>query len=290
MPLKKNKQAYIAFITIYFASLTRFVKEKNDFPGNTLDNDCITMSHPWKELGFGLCGGVVGQGLCHPFDTIKTRLQRNPQYNILQDIKSNGISTLYRGFPSPLVSVMLEKSVLFSSYDLVKNNSRSPFISGIFAGILTTFTVTPFERVKVCAQLRNQTSWTALQKILKSDGVFSLYRGWSATLFREVPGYGLYFWTYEKVKSANGGTLTPIKSFFTGASCGIVAWTFIYPSDPLKTLMQNENLSAPKAFKDIWLQSGISGFYRGFRWGIARAAILHGGVFLGYEYTKNTLF
>lgn len=243
-----------------------------------------------RELGFGFCGGLVGQTLCHPFDTVKTRLQKTPNYSFIKDIRTNGPMTLYRGLPSPLLSVIIEKSVLFSSYDLIRNNSvvhLNPFSSGILAGIMTTFTVTPFERIKVRSQIHNQPTLTTLRSVIRNDGIASLYRGWTATLFREVPGYGLYFATYEAVKKANDGVLTPAKAFLTGSACGVVAWTFIYPSDPLKTIMQNNNCSARMAFQEIWQAQGIRGFYRGFSWGIARAAILHGGVFLGYETVKN---
>jgi len=242
-----------------------------------------------REFVYGCLGGLVGQGLCYPFDTVKTRIQADTTYRLFHDLKTNGSLTLYRGLPSPLVSVVLEKSILFSSYHLIKHNqyySLSSFSSGIAAGLLTTFTVTPFERIKTRAQVGNQGTILALREVLKTGGPQSLYRGWSATLFREVPGYGLYFMAYERSKQYFGEKYTPMTSFLTGSISGLTAWIVIYPSDPVKTIMQNQDIGVKKACQQIYQQSGWKGFYRGYLWGLTRATILHGGVFLGYETAK----
>lgn len=229
-----------------------------------------------KELFYGSIGGLTGQLISYPLDTIKTRLQSGQQVHI---------KNLYKGVASPLTSVIIEKAVLFASYDLIKTHFQNTFYSGVMAGIMTTFTVTPFERVKVRAQINKTNSIIAFTRILRNDGIISLYRGWTATLFREVPGYGLYFSTYEWIKKNREPS--PFYSFLTGSASGIVAWSFIYPSDPVKTVMQNNNVSAGIAISSIYKRFGIQGFYRGFSWGIARAGLLHGGVFLGYETCKG---
>jgi solute carrier family 25 carnitine/acylcarnitine transporter 20/29 len=241
-----------------------------------------------REFMYGCIGGFIGQTLCHPFDTIKTRLQRENHYGLLSDLRKRGFSTLYNGLPSPLLSVIIEKSLLFSSYDIMRSSTQvNPFVAGLAAGVITTLSVTPFERVKIRCQISRKGTFTVLREILRRDGIMSLYRGWSATMVREVPGYGLYFYTYENVKKKFGGELTPIQSFLTGSSCGVAAWLVIYPSDPVKTIMQNDNVNVRTAVKEIYTRYGVLGFYRGFSWALARAAILHGGVFLGYETAKK---
>lgn len=249
------------------------------------------MSTSLRELICGSIGGLVGSGLCYPIDTIKTRIQAQSGYSLTRDLKTNGPLTLWKGLASPLTSIVIEKSLLFSSFHFFRHNQYyqpNAFQSGILAGILTTLTVTPFERVKTRAQTQNQSAMAALREIARIDGFRSIYRGWSATLFREVPGYGLYFWAYEQSKQRMG-TPTPFKSFVTGSISGVTAWIIIYPSDPVKTIMQDQNVGARVAVKKIWNQYGIRGFYRGYVWGLARAAILHGGVFLGYESALRVL-
>lgn len=229
-----------------------------------------------NEFFCGAIGGLTGQILCHPFDTIKTRKQ-------VGDVR---LTNLYRGLPSPLASVVIEKSLLFSSYGFIKRYNDSAFMSGILAGIVTTFTVTPFERIKVRSQLTNIDTVKTLKNVMRNDGVLSLYRGWSAVFLREVPGYGLYFACYDYIKRKNMQQ-NLLTSFLTGSSCGVSAWIFIYPSDPVKTVMQNDNIGVRDSIKKIYNKYGIAGFYKGYLWGLARASILHGGVFVGYEMSKR---
>lgn len=253
------------------------------------------------EMGFGCVAGIVGQLFCHPFDTIKTRQQENSKYSIIRDIKFNGWRTLYRGLPLPLMGIIPEKLVLFYSYTWFQQNldlkkygfgeTSTTLFNGFCAGGLTTITNTPFERVKTVIQvnenLKNQNTFGVLQHIVRTNGVLSLYRGFSALWFREVPGYAMYFTIYEKVKKQLGGQLQPWQSFLTGSACGMGSWLVIMPSDPVKTKMQAHNISAPRAIQQIMVSDGIPGFYRGFRACLARAGILHGGVFLGYETSKQ---
>lgn len=223
-----------------------------------------------NEFLYGCCGGFSGQLLCHPFDTIKNRYQ----YSNTLSLKN-----LYRGLPSPLLSVVLEKSILFGSYDFLRDNIQSPFLRGLSSGLLTTAVVVPFERLKIISQIANQSTLASFKEMTLK----SLYRGWTPTLFREVPGYGIYFSVYEQFKSPH---TNPIRSFGIGAACGASAWLMIYPSDPIKTLMQKDNVGIVHSIRKIYSTYGIRGFYRGFTFGIIRAALLHGGVFFGYETSK----
>lgn len=265
-----------------------------------------------KEFLYGSVGGLVGQLTCHPFDTAKTlrqsKLLENSNYSLVQDIRTRGSLILWQGLPSPLVSVMVEKTLLFGSYDWFRHKlldqaglsgGSVDLSAGVSAGLLTTLTVTPFERIKILAQTDQQSrgSQMAVRRLVNQGRlVSSLYQGWSMTLLREVPGYGLYFWTYQQVKNRcadKDGRLAPKYAFMAGAMSGITAWLVIYPSDPIKTFVQKQDngqrVSPRMAIREIWRQSGIRGFYHGYSWGLLRAGILHGGVFLGYEGIKRTL-
>jgi hypothetical protein len=216
-----------------------------------------------NEFISGCVGGALGTSVCYPLDTIKTCIQTNTP------IKLRG---LYNGFTSPLIGVICEKSVLFAAYGhLQRRYEFTPFVNGIISGLLTTFIVTPFERVKVIAQTQNTTTIQALRGIPLN----TLYRGWSATLFREVPGYGVYFTVYEKMKKLEYNTM------ISGAVSGMSAWAVIYPSDPIKTTMQHSNIGARQAIQKI----GYKGMYKGFTPAIIRAGLFHSLVFVGYEYS-----
>lgn len=69
--------------------------------------------------------GMVGKVLEYPFDTVKVRLQTQPQtvplrYNgpvdcFMQGLRADGMRGLYRGISSPLVGAAAENSCLFFS-------------------------------------------------------------------------------------------------------------------------------------------------------------------------------
>jgi hypothetical protein len=245
-----------------------------------------------KFIG-GLFGGFVGVFCSHPFDTIKTKHQSNiNNSSLMKTIKTtNSIKLLYRGVIPPLWGIGLEKCISFGIYNniknikLFKNYYSNTAVSGILSGLCCTTIVTPIEKIKINLQNDNNSN---IKQIIKKNGISNLYRGWSATFFREVPGYGIYFTTYELCKN-NTSNFKPYHSFIFGALSGLNAWLFIYPPDSIKTIMQNENINFIQAANKIYDNYGIKGFYRGLSLGLFRAIPLHAGVFFGYELFVNTV-
>ena len=235
----------------------------------------------FQELLFGCVGGMVGTGICYPIDTIKTRIQNQAgkKYKI-QDLMRG---QLYKGMLSPMGGVMLEKACVFWGYDYLKGNGFTAFQSGILSGIGTTMVVTPFELTKVKSQTMRTSTVETVKHIIKNDGVAAFGRGWSATLFREVPGYGVYFWGYDYL--TKNIQSKPLIGFLVGTA----SWIVIYPSDPIKTVMQSKNMGFIHATKRIYKTGGIRAFYAGYLWGVLRGGIFHSGVITGYEYTKSIL-
>ena len=39
------------------------------------------------------------------------------------------------------------------------------------------------------------------KQILKTHGIKGLFRGWWATVFREAPAFGIYFFSYDYIKT-----------------------------------------------------------------------------------------
>ena len=87
-----------------------------------------------KDILFGSTAGIVGKFIEYPFDTVKVRLQSQPdgippQYKgpidcFKQSWRADGISGLYRGISAPLVGAAVETSSLFFSVCLTNSNSR----------------------------------------------------------------------------------------------------------------------------------------------------------------------
>ena len=241
----------------------------------------------------GAFAGSFAVAVTYPIDTIKTRIQSGKKIYINM--------SLFKGIFSPLVAVGLEKSALFWSFNMINNkypnlwsqsNNVNNFCTGLSAGLLTTFIVTPFERIKILAQNQrrdtNLNQIKILTNIVRKEGISALGRGWTATLYREVPGYGFYFATYKYCKNLFGSNYNLATAWLVGGVTGFVPWIFIYPSDVIKTKMQNENAKFLDSYKKIRATSGFKGFYKGYIAGLSRAFFIHSFVILGYELANMT--
>lgn len=234
----------------------------------------------------GCLSGMFGVIISHPVDTIKTARQSG------FIIKCNFID-LYKGILPPLIGVGLEKAIVFGTYQYLRNNNVNVPISGAISGFVATFIVTPYERLKI------------LKQTSQNSNVFinptSLYKGFSATFTREVPGFAIYFSTYHYLKEyyfkvINNGVnnevnkvinkLPPSLSFLFGGLSGSMAWLFIYPQDRIKTIIQsstNDGKKIIRIIKDTYKNGGVKSFYSGFGFAISRAILLHAGTFMMFE-------
>lgn len=78
-----------------------------------------------KDIAFGSAAGIAGKFVEYPFDTVKVRLQSQPDHLPLrytgpvdcfrQSFRRDGFFGLYRGISAPLVGAALENSSLFFS-------------------------------------------------------------------------------------------------------------------------------------------------------------------------------
>ncbi|PWW79366.1 mitochondrial carrier [Tuber magnatum] len=133
-----------------------------------------------KDIVFGSFAGMVGKIIEYPFDTVKVRLQSQPDDQPLryrgpldcfkQSFKQDGIRGLYRGISPPLVGAAAENSALFFSYNIARNLVRKSFypcldkeddlpigalvFCGAASGAFTSFILTPIELIKCKMQVQ----------------------------------------------------------------------------------------------------------------------------------------
>ncbi|AEO53574.1 hypothetical protein MYCTH_2295092 [Thermothelomyces thermophilus ATCC 42464] len=130
-----------------------------------------------EDILYGSIAGVVGKYIEYPFDTVKVRLQSQPDHLPLQykgpldcfrqSVRADGFLGLYRGISAPLVGAALENSSLFFWERLgraaIYASGYSPrdqplplsalWITGAFSGTMTSFVLTPVELVKCKIQV-----------------------------------------------------------------------------------------------------------------------------------------
>ncbi|XP_075040559.1 mitochondrial ornithine transporter 1-like isoform X1 [Mixophyes fleayi] len=193
-------------------------------------------SHPIHvmQVLINMTSGAMGGLACvvsgQPFDTAKVKMQTFPfMYRGFLDCTvrtyhTEGLRGLYHGTIPALVANMAENAVLFACYGFCQNlvshtlgmqdtsqlRDYHKATAGSLASIFSSLVLCPTELVKCRMQTqhemrisghkdmpRKSTPWSIVCDILKSEGVFGLFRGLSSTWLREIPGYFFFFGGYE---------------------------------------------------------------------------------------------
>ena len=262
-----------------------------------------------------VCGILNG----YPLDTIKTRIQSSYFLNnnfkqissidLIKEIyKKNGIRGFYRGIEAPIVSYSLGQTINFGVNGNIQNYMKKQYIKnnkwngyfdtkdliwmGATSGFCSSLVITPNGRIKTRLQNVKTEKGTFnyfYNDVLKKDGLFGkngLYKGWCATILRDVPRISIYFTTYNKLiqywKPFNGKDKhSPIQHFVSGALAGQFSWLIAYPFDIIKTNIQtnSESIKIKEAFNKIYKNNGLKGFYRGYFFIWLEAMPLHGTIF-----------
>ncbi|KAM3581311.1 hypothetical protein VKS41_006136 [Umbelopsis sp. WA50703] len=181
-----------------------------------------------RNLLAGLCAGMTEAVLVvTPSETIKTKLihdrnSQHPQYRGLIHgtttiIKNEGIGGVYRGLFPVMMRQGANSAVRFTSYSTLKAQAQKwrgqgeaplpstyTFAIGAMAGIITVYSTMPLDVVKTRMQgldARNlyKNSLDCLMKVVKQDGIFSLWKGTTPRLARLIFSGGIVFTVYEKI-------------------------------------------------------------------------------------------
>mmetsp|Transcript_5109 Transcript_5109/g.8764 ORF Transcript_5109/g.8764 Transcript_5109/m.8764 type:complete len:313 (+) Transcript_5109:211-1149(+) len=278
--------------------------------------------------GFGgACLVMVG----HPLDLIKVKLQtmtvvpgKEPPYKGLMDcarktIVREGPLGLYRGVSAPLTGVAPTFAVCFWGYDVGCNLVRSitgksvkdqlslaeVMFAGGFSAVPTTALMAPVERVKCLLQIQaeggGKPQYSGMvdcaRQLLRSGGTASLFRGWEATLIRDVPGSIAYFGVYEFLKrTLSGGdpsTLSPLAILSAGGFAGVANWMVAIPPDTIKSRLQTAPEGKYSGFMDVYRElmakEGIAALYRGVAPVMVRAFPANAACFFGVEVARSFL-
>ena len=214
----------------------------------------------YKHYFKGFMGGIAGILISHPVDTYRVN------YQTFNKIK---FSQLYRGVLPPLLSVSIEKAIVFGIFNNINDNNH--FRNGLIAGTIASLLITPADRIKIQLQTKSHK--------LSFNNIF---RGFTPTLFRDGLGYALYFKIYNAFASKQD---SPLDTFMKGGMTGSITWMFIYPFDYIKTNIQNGS-----TYSDLigyFYIHGLKSIYRGIGFALLRAFCMHGGVFMGYNYMNN---
>lgn len=269
----------------------------------------------------GLVAGVAGVLAGHPLDTVKVRLQTQTQNKEIKEgyrgtihcfssiIRHEGVHGLFKGMSSPLASLTVINSIVFGVYGNTaklfadQESITTHFLSGCTAGFVQTAIISPTELLKLRMQVqvdamhrRYRSPIDCIQKMVKQHGILQLYRGVIATLARDVPSFGVYFASYDRMAKSLScdntlESLTNIQLLFAGGLAGVLSWVVNYPVDVIKSKFQSDDkfTSYMQAIKFTYKTEGYRGFFAGFNSTVLRAFPTNAATFFAVEWTYRML-
>lgn len=175
----------------------------------------------------------MGKYIEYPFDTVKVRLQAQPDHIPLQysgpidcfrkSFQIDGVTGLYRGISAPLLGAALETSSLFFwermgreavlAAGLYEKGTSLPlsalWLTGSISGAFTSLVLTPIELVKCKIQSpvasihgttpRAQSPLQVIKDVWHHQGLRGFWHGQVGTLIRETGGCAAWFGSKETV-------------------------------------------------------------------------------------------
>ena len=188
-----------------------------------------------KDITFGSIAGMIGKTIEYPFDTVKVRLQSQPDTVPLryvgpldcfrQSLHADGVASLYRGISAPLIGAAIETSSLFFTYRIAQDVLQATLFSpvhdttlplsalvacGAASGAFTSLLLTPIELVKCKMQVpflaetkgcRGAGPLSIIASIFQYRGIWGFWHGQLGTLIRETGGSAAWFGSYEGVRA-----------------------------------------------------------------------------------------
>lgn len=189
--------------------------------------------------------------------------------------RNEGTLTLWRGLSPTLMMGIPANVIYFAGYDWLRTDDRSlikqrvsepyaPLIAGALARVAAAAATSPLEMFRTRLQAipgtgagHFKTTVEDLYHMTQAKGYGSLWRGFTLTMWRDVPFSGLYWWGYEEVKKVliaarqhaphlSGSEQEPqettfqafLDSFISGAVSGSLAAFVTTPFDVGKTRQQ----------------------------------------------------
>ncbi|KAK9430232.1 mitochondrial carrier domain-containing protein [Lipomyces doorenjongii] len=236
-----------------------------------------------KEISFGSSAGMAGKLFEYPFDTVKVRLQSQPDGAPLkfsgpldcfrQTWHKEGVRGFYRGLSSPMVGAAAENASLFLSYRTAQNATKALFFPhmtktdtlpmyalltcGAVSGTFTSFILTPIELIKCKMQVQN---------LVLYDGSERSYLSPSLATTTSSPGI------ITNATASRPSSHMPRTNRYIAMS--------ISPSRPA---------GAFALIAQVYRDSGIMGFWRGQLGTLFRETGGSAAWFGAYEYVSSLL-
>eukprot|EP00090_Calanus_glacialis_P039040 TRINITY_DN67998_c0_g1_i1.p1 TRINITY_DN67998_c0_g1~~TRINITY_DN67998_c0_g1_i1.p1 ORF type:complete len:309 (-),score=98.17 TRINITY_DN67998_c0_g1_i1:75-1001(-) len=182
-----------------------------------------------------------------------------------------------------------------------QNSISSPilrsFLAGALSGTCSTILLQPLDLIKTrLQQSPNSRIWTEVKHVVKVEGFSGFWTGVTPSLWRTVPGIGLYFSCYHTLSSvvtSQGDRMSSMQSMMVGSLARMCAGTLLIPVTVVKTRweagghqFQYKGTGMVGALRTIIAQEGVRGLVAGLVPTIARDAPYSGLYLMFYNNLK----
>jgi len=194
------------------------------------------------------------------------------------------------------------------------------FLSGATSGVVTCVVFQPMDLIKTRLQMTSSASMTSsivmngggmlninaaaaglqrncifntVSNVIRSESYRGLWSGLRPSLYRTVPGVGMYFTTLNVMKTNLGnGNPTLLQNMIFGFTARSVVGTVMLPIAVIKTRYESGRFhyrTVSEALANIWRAEGMRGLFSGWSATIARDAPYSGLYFMFYSKQKEML-
>ena len=188
---------------------------------------------------------------------------------------------------------------------LSKLTAMETTLSACSGAAITTLFVTPFDVVKTRLQVNNQKpecsccsserQSSALLRIVRHEGVRSLWSGLQPTLLMQVPGTVLYFTVYETARDAVAArspqSLQEYAPLVAGGGARLITSTVVSPLELMRTRMQAEQALLRQGMLGgavaLVRREGVAALWKGLAPTLWRDVPFSMVYWLGYENLKR---
>ena len=250
---------------------------------------------------------------------VKVRMQTSNKraVHVLSDLLTGRgiVRSIYKGVSGPLCAVPAGNAFTFGGYGIAKKvlcpHDDAPSLSilgicGAWAGFMQCFVVGPIELVRCRLQtdmsrkVKTGTVWERdphfreIRSIYRNEGgIRGFFRGFNATVIRDVPGFMIQFYTYESLKRAFEVNESKIGLMTVGGIAGMIGWFATYPQDIVKTNIQLNRDMKSTSFWNTAIHmvktNGMRSMFRGLAPCLLRAFPVNGVGFMAYEQASEWL-
>jgi hypothetical protein len=213
---------------------------------------------PWEHLIAGGMAGFVESSLCHPLDTIKTRMQLRRQSNTLEAVRARSslVEPALRLKHSLAEPALRLKHSLVEPLDYIRRGGASMAESGVLQQStvhepgLTLRHAPVVPRPVPSPPLDPHGAVNATlgplgtaKRIVKREGFTALYKGLTAVWTGIVPKMAIRFVSFEHYKESLTGIFgaSSYVVFFAGLASGLTeAVMVVTPAEVCKIRMQSQ--------------------------------------------------